>query len=998
MNFKRFVRNNWELILLISVSLILRLWHFDNLSTFGGDQGIDFQNIKSIAEGNLTLLGPKIGPYNNISTPYLGPLYYYLLLPFLFFSKFDPVGAGFAVVIARLTTTILIYLATKNFFNKKVAFYAALISAISPYWVDHLGPPSSPYFILPLASAILFLISKENLSNHKSFVTIGFLAGLAIHLHYLALVLIPSALSYLLIKKDKFFPRGIALFFLGLFVAISPIFLFEVRHNFFLTDQILKQLTIGILTTGTGNLYSNVKNLADFISYYLFGLDKIGLVFLSIILLLSAHFLIRAPRKDKLNGIFLLLFISINLIGASVYFGKPQPHYLASAFVPLFIIVGYLLFEVEKINKFIFSILIILIAVGLLRNNHLFANQDYTMPEDLTLNQIRKMSQIIANDVDRNSFNIVSTLDGDSRANPYRYLVKVYGKNPAGVENYDRVDNLYVITRDPARSIRDNNLFEIASFQPSNVIKDWSIIGDIHLIKLTKKETSQESIQKFVTIVNPVRSRKLWNDNSIGYLEEQVQSIKKRDLKATWLLQYDNLFDEDITNLFKSKDTQEIGAFLEVSEKWATDSYVSYKFADGDYFRPDKVFLSGYMPEDRKKLIKTYFKNFYKVFSKYPKSVGAWYIDAVSQNLLSKLGVTSALTVADQFDTDAASVWGKYFSYPYYPSKYNSLEPATNQTNKTPIVNIQWAQRDPVAGYGKEIKDSRQSFQANDYISNEFNFSYFENLLSEYLKNQKTDFMQITIGLEAGQEAVRFKDEFERQLDELQSLANQKVIQNTTMDDFALWYQNKYPGVSPSHFLTKDESFWYMSTKFRVAIFKEDKDFILKDLRYYTNIPFSDYLYADENEYLDRKVPAAVDNLMFANQINLGKTGKLDIIEKFDRLILKLDNREVQVDTKGVISGGSYLVEAPIQDKEVIKRDLKYLTIYHKVIDPITDALALFKYSKINGQTVLGIAIFDSKLIGFRGGLPGIFKYDFQTLSKFLTPTRILDKWQPWIN
>ena len=529
--------------------------------------------------------------------------------------------------------------------------------------------------------------------------------------------------------------------------------------------------------------------------------------------------------------------------------------------------------------------------------------------------------------------------------------------------------------------------------------KVWEIKGNIRLVKLSKKEKLEPKIEKFLTIVNPVRARELWDDKSMNSLLEQIEMVKKRDLKATWLLQYDNLFDTQIVNLFKSLDSShEVGAFLEVSEKWATNSLVPYKVADGDYYRPDKVFLSGYNLSDRKKLIKTYFEKFKEIFGQDPQSVGAWYIDANSQVYLSKLGVKSALTVADQYDTDAASVWGKYWGMPFYPSKFNTLEPAINQSNKISLVNIQWAQRDPVLGYGKEIKDSRQSFQANDYINNRLNFSYFENLLSTYLENQKTDFLEITIGLEAGQEAVKFKDEFEKQLDKIQSLKEQNVIKDNTMTGFAQWYQSKYPGISPSHFLIKDESFWYMSPKVRVAIFKEGNNYFLKDLRYYSNIPFSDYLYADKNKYLDRKVPAVIDDLIFKNQINLGPAKKIEVREKFDRLTLILDNKEVQINTSGIAVGGENIVESSTQYNDLNKKKLMLLTLYNKIMSPIKSVLKIFKYSKINSMPVFGLSIPNSKLIGFKGYTLGVFSFEFQSFSKFLSPSSLIESWQPWIN
>src|SRR3989304_8105906 len=779
-----------------------------------------------------------------------------------------------------------------------------------------------------------FHLSVKKKNSPIIFAIFGLLTGFAFHLHYLGLIILPAFLIYLLNNRELLKMRYILSLLLGIAFAISPIILFESRNDFFLTSQFLKQLNTTPFNLTIVNFIEKLILSVRFMSIDTIGFSSLILIFSVMCILKILKIIKQASAEQKIIINFLVSILVINVVFASLYSGQLMPHYLAVSYPSIFILAGVVIYFTKKINKAFPLLILIIISIFLFQKNDFFSSSGYTMPEDLTLKEIRNISQIIASDIQNESFNITSTLDGDSRAMTYRYLTSIYGKKPEGIEHYDYPQNLYVITRDPARVVRQNSLFEIASFQPSFVKGIWNMNGDIKLIRLSKQKPEEPRLPKFITIVNPVRPRYLWNNQSAKVISSQLKQITDRNLNATWLLSYESLFDQELLGLLNGQKDQEIGAFLEVSEKWATDARVLYKVAIGDYYRPDKLFLSGYTPQDRQKLIKTYFDKFHTIFGKDPQSVGGWYIDANSQVYLSKLGVKSALTVADQYDTDAASVWGKYWGMPFYPSKLNTLEPPKHQSDKISLVNIQWAQRDPVLGYGKEIKDSRQSFQANDYINNRLNFSYFENLLSTYLENQKTDFLEITIGLEAGQEAVKFKDEFEKQLDKIQSLKEQNVIKDNTMTGFAQWYQSKYPGISPSHFLIKDESFWYMSPKVRVAIFKEGNNYFLKDLRYYSNIPFSDYLYADKNKYLDRKVPAVIDDLIFKNQINLGPAKKIEVREKFDRLTLILDNKEVQINTGGIAVGGENIVESSTQYNDLNKKKLMLLTLYNKIMSP----------------------------------------------------------------
>lgn len=1012
----KLIRDNWVIVAILAASLILRLWRIDELTTFGGDFGYDIQKIKGILEGHFTLLGPPIGRFAD-STLYLGPLYYYLQAPFLFLSGLDPIGPAASIILVRLAVTFLVYLATKKLFGLKTAIFAAAIAALSPYWVDSLGPPSPVYFAVLISALVIFLVTFVKKKSFWYLVLLGFLAGVNVNFHYLGLVLLPALVAYVILTppfakgggKDlkitsRFARRilmGISSLVFGFLIALAPLILFELRHQFFITSQLLNQLTVS--QTSNTSFLENAQLSIMFLETYTIGFSLQGLILLIVLIIVAKdtalRFFVRPFAKGETQNdsirAFLIAIVVLNLLGAVLYFGRTQPHYLAASYPVVFIFTAAAISKTQRLHRFFPYLAIALVALSLFSKNDLTRTSGYTMPEDLSLPVARNIAMIIASDAGGDSFNITSTLDGDSRALPYRYLIQLYGKIPLGLEHYNKGDSLYVITRDPARAILLDPLFEIASFQPSNIAGDWSITGDIHLIKLSKKEKGQESVPKFITIINPVRPRSLWVDPSINSLEEQLNAVKNKNLPATWLLQYETLFDQEIISTLKDQKDQELGAFLEVSEKWATEAGVSYKVAQGDYYRPDKVFLSGYSPADRIKLVDTYFSQYRKIFGKSPQTVGAWYIDAPTQEYLGKLGVTTALTLSDQFNTDAASIWGKYFAMPFYPSRRSSLEPAKNQSDKIPLVNLQWAQRDPVDSYGKDIKDSRQSFQANDYINNGFDFSYFKNLMSTYLDNQKTDFLEVTIGLEAGQEAVLFAPEFARQLDTISRVVDEDQVKAVTASQFSVWYQNKYPGISPAHFVEKDQSFWFMSQKFRAAIFKEGENFLLKDLRYYQGMPFRDYFYADGDQFLDRKVNAVVDNVLYGNQINLGQSKTISIEEHFDRLRILLDNNIVLINTNGVEIDGQKVLSL---DQPVLDNRFMVVSMLNRLKEPIENFLALFKYSHIAGEKVFGIAISSTDLIGVSGIKPGIYSFEQQTFLKFLSPKNLLGRWQPWIN
>ena len=239
---------------------------------------------------------------------------------------------------------------------------------------------------------------------------------------------------------------------------------------------------------------------------------------------------------------------------------------------------------------------------------------------------------------------------------------------------------------------------------------------------------------RYVTLVNPVRSRDLWIDKSINPLKKQYDEARKNNLPVTWLLQYDVLKDKDLLKEIKSfNSAQEIGVFLEVSLKSTEAARVIYPHSV-PWFSPEAVFLSAYSQSERRKLIDQLFEDFKSEFGFYPKSVGAWWIDSYSlQYMKDRFAVKAVLVVADQKTTDNYGVWGQWWGVPYYPSKANILTPASNRENKQDVVILQWAQRDPALATGEGPKFSNYSLQANDYIRQGKDTAYFQSLINSYL-------------------------------------------------------------------------------------------------------------------------------------------------------------------------------------------------------------------------------------------------------------------------
>lgn len=349
---------------------------------------------------------------------------------------------------------------------------------------------------------------------------------------------------------------------------------------------------------------------------------------------------------------------------------------------------------------------------------------------------------------------------------------------------------------------------------------------------------------QFITIVNPVRGRdffQLENVKPIENVKKEWEAVKSKNLDATWLLRPDALQEMETLNFFKSlPPTQEIGLFMEVTPTWAKEAGISYHKSK-NWHDAGSVFLTGYSEDERHKLIDTAFEKYKKEFGAYPKSVGAWWIDAGSLSYMKeKYEIVANMDVADQYSTDNYQVWGQYFSTPFYPAKRNALVPASGIGQKLGVLTIQWATRDPYNSYGNGVLDSTYSVQANDYANKKFHqlsTDYFRTLLSIYLDNHYATFGQVTVGLENDFSWSEFGDEFQRQL-QVVSERRLKGTQVVTMSQFARMYQDLFPEISPSQIIFADDPLgsggkvlWYQNLRYRVGWFYDRRGSVIRDLR-----------------------------------------------------------------------------------------------------------------------------------------------------------------------
>ncbi|MBD3250688.1 MAG: hypothetical protein GF381_03930 [Candidatus Pacebacteria bacterium] len=180
--------SNWVVWILLALILLLatvvRFYNLPNNFMFEGDQGRDALLVSKIfKEKDLVF----IGPVTSVGNMYLGPLYYYFMLPFLWLSYPSPLGPVYAVAVLGVLTVFLTYYFGKKMFGQGPGLLAAFLMAISSAAVTYSRFSWNPN-LAPLFGLLLLYFNWKALRQPKNWIWVATCFAFLIQLHYLTLL------------------------------------------------------------------------------------------------------------------------------------------------------------------------------------------------------------------------------------------------------------------------------------------------------------------------------------------------------------------------------------------------------------------------------------------------------------------------------------------------------------------------------------------------------------------------------------------------------------------------------------------------------------------------------------------------------------------------------------------------------------------------------------------------------------------------------------------
>ncbi|MFZ5366013.1 MAG: ArnT family glycosyltransferase [Patescibacteria group bacterium] len=489
------------IFIILLIASILRLYRISDYMTFLGDEGRDaLVWLRMVRDGKFTL----IGPMTSIGNMYLGPLYYYLMLPFFVLFFLSPVGPAVGVALFSLATIFLLWWIGRKWFDEKVGLIAALLYAISPvviiYSRSSWNPNVMPFFSLLTIWGVWQFWQKGNFFWLPG---VGITLSFALQSHYLGLLLIPVVLAFQtvtllnLFKKKQELKKFILLFaicyLLFAILTILPLVWFDLRHNF-LNYQSFHKFFTERQTTVNLKIYKAIPNLWPLWEMMVTRLlvakeivwgkiTALGLILGAVLFLWRSDLLRGRTSSGRRALVLILTWLVVGFLGMGLYKQHIYDHYFGFLFPALFLLAGVVLGELlsqKKIRKVAFVICLLLLVILNFKNSPL---RD---PPNFQLKRVREVDQKIMVESENLPFNLGLIAKQNYDAG-YSFFLELWRRKPVAIEPLKAKETitgqLFVICEDPVCEPINHPKAEIANFGWSRIDKEWEIAG-VKLFKL----------------------------------------------------------------------------------------------------------------------------------------------------------------------------------------------------------------------------------------------------------------------------------------------------------------------------------------------------------------------------------------------------------------------------------------------------------------------------------------------------------------------------------
>ena len=270
---------------IISLAALFRFWELKSRFIFSGETNNILYSIQNLLKGDQSpLVGQQASYLHHL---FQTPWYLYSMVPLFLISKGEPLYFAFTHSLLGVVSVWLMYKIGKNIKNKKFGYITAFVYAVT-LEVINLDRSVWALSLIPLSTILSVYLLILSIKNKRIlfYCLLGISMGFGLSLHYQ--FIIPATFIYLWIfikKRDKFIYS-----LLPFLISLTPLFIFDIRHNFF--NLVGLQLTSKILIEGNSAysskhfLYFTYPIVIISVSYIIKSINSKILVILLIIYLI----------------------------------------------------------------------------------------------------------------------------------------------------------------------------------------------------------------------------------------------------------------------------------------------------------------------------------------------------------------------------------------------------------------------------------------------------------------------------------------------------------------------------------------------------------------------------------------------------------------------------------------------------------------------------------------------------------------------------------------
>jgi hypothetical protein len=369
---KQLVQKYWLLIIILLLGFYLRTYKAQELFYYSHDQDLAGWFIRDVVENRHLRL---IGQETSTKGIFIGPIYYYMLIPFYLLFGMDPIGGVVMITIFGLLAILSVFYVFLKVFDKQVGYIAAFIYAVSFYTVfnDREVVPTMPVIVWTawfLYAIDLLLKGRQKLS----YLIFGLLIGLIWHLNVALILTIPLILVAQILSKKKLQVNKTKLGIVALMFGITPFLLFELRHGYSQIRWFVKSMSTDQSAVIEGfdkvirTIQLNSKNIVGLLWGNMLDIRK-EIVFTALIVLFVFLYIKKSINKK------LFLILSVWIVSFLAFFSLYSKH-LSEYYLNGLIIVWILILSVGlnyllQRKKYLLIGIISIAAFGLININRI---------------------------------------------------------------------------------------------------------------------------------------------------------------------------------------------------------------------------------------------------------------------------------------------------------------------------------------------------------------------------------------------------------------------------------------------------------------------------------------------------------------------------------------------------------------------------------------------------------------------------------------------------